>query len=116
MHVHTHTYWYILVHTVICLFFLLENTCSVQVILRRSPAVSSAFPMGSADTADAHGRCGSNVCEVNTWLWMFAPASPAWGGLSAEETALKKGARHEEQVKRAVETRWRRNAAKESSK
>ena len=43
-------------------------------------------------------------------------ASPAWGGLSVEETALKKGTRHEEQVKRAVETRRRRKTAKESSK
>ena len=42
--------------------------------------------------------------------------SLAWGGLSVEETALKKGARHEEQVKRAVETRLRRKASKESLK
>ena len=79
MRVRTRTYWYILVHTIICLFFRLENTCSVQVILRRSPAVSSAFPMGSADTADAHGRRGSNVHEVNAWLWMFARGKPRLG-------------------------------------
>jgi hypothetical protein len=40
----------------------------------------SAFPMGSADTARADGRRGSNVYEVNHWLWMFGPgaASPVW--------------------------------------
>jgi hypothetical protein len=58
----------------------------------------SAFPIGSADTADAHGRRGSNVYEVNPWLWMFARGKPRLGGLSVEETALKKCARQEEQV------------------
>ena len=36
--------------------------------------------------------------------------------LSVAETAVWKSARHEDQVKRAVETRWRRKAAKASSK
>ena len=76
----------------------------------------SGFPMGSADTADADGRRGSNGYEVNTWLWMFARGKPRLGGLSVEETALKKKAGHQEQVKRAVETRRGRKAAKASSK
>ena len=38
------------------------------------------------------------------------------GGLSVEETALKKKAGREDQVKRAVETRRRRKVAKASSK
>ena len=38
------------------------------------------------------------------------------GGLSVEETALKKKAGREDQVKRAVETRRRLKAAKASSK
>ncbi len=58
--------------------------------------------MGSADTADADGRRESNVYEVNTWLWMFARGKPCQGGLSVEETAVKKKAGREEQVKRAV--------------
>ena len=36
----------------------------------------SAFPMGSADTARADGRRGSNVYEVNHWLWMFGRGKP----------------------------------------
>ena len=47
--------------------------------------------MGTTDTADADGRRGSNVYEVNTWLWMFALGKPCLGGgIYAEETALKK--------------------------
>jgi hypothetical protein len=29
----------------------------------------SGFPVGSSDTAAADGHCGSNVYEVNPWLW-----------------------------------------------
>ena len=74
--------------------------------------------MGIADTADA-GRCGprgSKVYEVNTWLWMFARGKPRLGGISAEETALKKRAVRAEQAKRSAETRRRRKAAGASSK
>ncbi len=68
--------------------------------------------MGSADTAYADGRRGDNVYEVNTWLWMFGLGKPRLGGLSVEETALRKGVARVEQVKRVVETRRRRRAAK----
>ncbi len=60
----------------------------------------------------ADGRRGSNVYEVNTWLWLFACGKPSLGGLSVEETALKKKAVREDQAKRSVETRRRRKAAK----
>ncbi len=76
----------------------------------------SGFPMGSADSAAADGRRGSNVYEVNTWLWLFGRRKPRLGGLTVEETALKKSVVREEQVKRAVETRRRRKAARASSK
>ena len=76
----------------------------------------SGFPMGSADTADADGRRGSDVYEVNTWLWLFACCKPSLGGLSVEETALKKRAGREEQVKCAVETCRRWKVAKAPSK
>ncbi len=78
----------------------------------------SAFPMGSANTANADGRCGSNVYEVNHWLCMFGRGKPrsSLGGLSVSETAVRESARHEDQVKRAVETCRRRKAAKASSK
>ncbi len=76
----------------------------------------SGFPMGSADTAAADGRRGSNVYEdneVNTWLWMFGRGL---GGLTVEETALKKCAVRVEQAKRSAETRRRRKAAGATSK
>ena len=50
----------------------------------------SGFPIGSADTAAADGRRGSNVYEVKTWLWMFGRGKLRLGGLTVEETALKK--------------------------
>ena len=59
---------------------------------------------------------GGNVYEVNHWLWMFGRGKPRLGGHSVAETAVRKSARHEEQDKRAVETRWRKKAAKASSK
>ncbi len=95
--------------------FLAGN--STPTILHKfSKHKGSAFPMGSADTADAHGRRGSNVYEVNTWLWMFARGKPRLGGLSVEATALKKGAARVEQAKCSAETGRRRKAGGASSK
>jgi hypothetical protein len=94
--------------------FLAGNSPTIQ--HKFSKHKGSGSPMGSADTADADGRRGSNVYEVNTWLWMFGRCKPRLGGLSAEETALRKGVARVEQVKRAVETRWCRRAAKAASK
>ena len=116
MRVRTRTYWYILVHTVLCLFFRLENTCSVQVTI----GVVPQYPLPSPWAAPTQQMLMAGVaalCMRSTLgSGCLRAASPAWGGLSVEETALKKGARHEEQVKRAVETRLRRKAVKESSK
>ncbi len=44
----------------------------------------SVFPMGCVDTAasDHDGRRGSNVYEVNTWLWNFGRGKPRLGGLT----------------------------------
>ncbi len=38
------------------------------------------------DTGAADGRRGSNVFEVNPWLWQFGRGKPRLGGLSYEET------------------------------
>ncbi len=46
----------------------------------------SGFPAGTCDTAAADGRRGSNVCEVNPWLWQFGRGKPRLGGLSIEKT------------------------------
>jgi hypothetical protein len=44
----------------------------------------SGFPLGCADAAAADGRRGSNVYEVNPWLWQFGCGKPRLGGLSVE--------------------------------
>ena len=70
----------------------------------------SGFPYGCADAAATDGRRGSNVYEVNPWLWQFGRGKPRLGGLSVEETAERKQAHRDESHKRAVETRRRRKA------
>ena len=77
---------------------------------------TACAPHAPVQHAGVDGRRGSNVYEVNHWLWMFGRSKPSLGGLSVAETAVRKSAGHEEQVKRAVETRRRRKAAKASSK
>ncbi len=55
----------------------------------------SGFPVGTCDTAAADGRRGSNMYEVNQWLWQFGHGKQRLGGLSVEmsddrkEAALK---------------------------
>ncbi len=68
---------------------------------------SSGFPMGSCDTAAKDGRRGSNVYEVNPWLWQFGR-----GGLSVKQTAERTGkdAAQRERNLRRGETRRRRKA------
>ncbi len=39
----------------------------------------SGFPLGCADTAAVDGRRGSNVYEVNLWLWQFGRGKPRLG-------------------------------------
>ena len=46
----------------------------------------ACFPAGCADAAAEDGRRGSNVYEVNTWLWQFGRGKPSIGGLTIEET------------------------------
>jgi hypothetical protein len=66
--------------------------------------------MGCADSAasDSDGRRGSNVYEVNTWLWNFGSGKPCLGGLTVEETAMRKETVQKDQAKRSAETRRRR--------
>jgi hypothetical protein len=50
-------------------------------------------PAGCADTAAEDGRSGSNIYEVNTWLWQFGRGKPCLGlklgGLTIKETLDK---------------------------
>ena len=69
---------------------------------------SSLFPMGCADTAASDGRCGSNVYEVNTWLWNFGCGKPRLGGLTVEATTIRKKTGRKDQARRSALTRRRR--------
>ena len=60
--------------------------------------------MGCADAAALDGRRGSNVYEVNPWLWQFGRGKPRLGGLTVEETADRQLAKDVDRKKRAVET------------
>ena len=68
----------------------------------------SGFQMGCADTAVLDGRRGSNVYEVNPWLWQFGRGKPRLGGLSVEVTEERKDAARTDQHQRRVETVRRR--------
>ncbi len=70
----------------------------------------SGFPMGCADAAALDGRRGSNVYEVNPWMWQFGCGKPRLGGLAVGETADRQLAKDVVRKKRAAETRGRRKA------
>ncbi len=65
----------------------------------------SGFPYGCADAAAADGRRGSNVYEVNLWLWSFASSKPHLGGLSVEKTFERQVAANEASKERAAGNR-----------
>ena len=69
---------------------------------------SAGFPMGCADAAAADGRRGSNVYEVNTWLWQFGRGKPRLGGLTIDETFDRQEAARKASDVRRKETRGRR--------
>ncbi len=56
--------------------------------------------MDSCDTAAADGRRGSNVYEVNQWLWQFGRGKPRLGGLSVAKTGARKAAAQKERLLR----------------
>ena len=71
----------------------------------------SAFQYGTAEAAAADGRRGSNVYEVNPWLWQFGRGRPRLGGLTVSETEDRREAVNRSGSKRGRETRLRREAA-----
>jgi hypothetical protein len=64
----------------------------------------TGFPYGCADAAASDGRRGSNVYEVNQWMWQFGRCKPRLGGLSIEETTERKDAVSNALHKRAAAT------------
>ena len=71
----------------------------------------AGFPFGCADAAAVDGRRGSNVYEVNPWLWQFGCGMPRRRGLSIQKTAEKKDAASDAQRKRAAESKRVRKTA-----
>ena len=73
---------------------------------------ASVFQFGIADAVAVDGRRGSNVYEVNPWLWQFGRGRPRLGGLSVSETEDRREAVVRAGSKRSQETRRRREAAR----
>ncbi len=104
-------YRYVLVHTssIHIVFWCWRagvcagHHCSTPTIPHKfSKHRGSLFPMGCADTAASDGRRGSNVYEVSTWLWNFGCDKPRLGGLTVEETAIRKKTGRKDQAKRSA--------------
>ncbi len=72
---------------------------------------NAGFPFGRADAAAVDGRRGSNVYEVNPWLWQFGRCKPRLGRLSVEKTSERKNAAKDARNKRAAETKQVRKPA-----
>ena len=87
-----------------------KSYCNVHTLF--SKRKESGFPFGCADAANAGGRRGSNVYEVNPWLWQFGRGKARLGGLSVEDTVERKKAARNERLKRGWDTRRRRKADK----
>jgi len=73
---------------------------------------AAGFPSGCADAAALDGRRGSNIYEVNPWLWRFGRGKPHLGGLSIDQTAKRQDAVSDVWHKRAAETKRARKTAR----
>ena len=58
-----------------------------------------------ADSAAEDGRRGSNVYEVNPWLWQFGRGKPRLVGLTIEETSDRQDAARKASDKRRKKNR-----------
>jgi hypothetical protein len=83
----------------------LDGNATPTIPHKYSKNKQSCFPAGCADSAAEDGRRGSNVYEVNTWLWQFGRGKPRLGGLTIEETSDRQDAARKASDKRRKETR-----------
>ena len=83
----------------------LDGNATPTIPHKYSKNKQSCFPAGCADSAAEDGRRGSNVYEVNTWLWQFGRGKPRLGGLTIEETSDRQDAACKASDKRRKETR-----------
>ena len=90
------------------LFLLGNYTPTIPHQLRQHRG--ARFPHGLADAADESGRKGSNVYEINQWLWQLGGGKQRLGGLSVAETEERHIAVSKDGAKRAVATRARRQS------
>ena len=65
---YVYEYTMLMLHTICCILYLFM-LCSI-------PSLWAKFPHGSTDSTNAAGRMGSNVYEVNLWLWQFGRDKP----------------------------------------
>ncbi len=101
---------YISVHSSICWYVTSTSLC---IIVNSNPTIphrfskrkDSGLPYGCADAAATDGRRrGSNVYEVNSWLWQVEQGKPRLGGLTIEQTSKRKDAVSNALYKGAAET------------
>jgi hypothetical protein len=93
-----------------CVFWLVTPLQQSHMFSKRK---DSGFPFSCADTTAADGKRGSNVYEVNPWLWQFGRGKTRLGGLTVKETTERKKAARDERFKHGWETRRRRKADKD---
>jgi hypothetical protein len=82
----------------------LDGNATPTIPHKYSKNKSSCFQAGCADAAEEDGRRGSNVYEVNTWLWQFGRGKPSLGGLTIEETSDRQDSARKASDKRRKET------------
>ncbi len=83
----------------------LDGNATPAIPHKYSKNKNSCFPAGCADAAAENGRHGSNVYEVNTWLWQFGRGKPRLGGLTIEETSDRRDSSRKGSDKCRKETR-----------
>ena len=83
----------------------LDGNATPTIPHKYSKSRSACFLAGCADAASEDGKRGSNVYEVNTWLWQFGRGKPRIGGLTIEETAERQDSARKSSDKRRKETR-----------
>ena len=108
MYILLHTL-YVQVNGVIIQVFVAKQRDAVQAGLRHPVRLCRLC----TESAAVDERLGSNVYEVNMWLWQFGRGKPRLGGLTVEqpETMARKSTVADEQHKKAAGTKWRHKAA-----
>jgi hypothetical protein len=85
------------------LFLAGNSTPTIPHMLSKHKA--AGFPSGCADAAALDGRRGSNIYEVNPWLWRFGRGKPRLGGLLIDQTVKRQDAVSDARHKRAAKTK-----------